>query len=418
MKNIFNILLVFLSFTVILLGQTEELKKKAKLLFKNSGYKEAIEILKQAKEKGTEDPEVYYLLGFYSHYLAYDSRPLIGYGEKYSTKVLSYLEKAIELNPNYGEAYYFLMAEYGARALNLFKDENVEKIVSNYKLAFEKGGFPLWMLEYAKNLLTTCDKNGILIVGGDATFNPVKYLQIIKKYRCDVTVLPYGFFNRPWFVKKMKDGITDILRKVSMNFSDEQIFDMHPYKWDTLTIKIPISDKLKTEFKLSRDNVFEWNVEPNLIGERKKYLSPDKAVLASIVESNKWERPIYFSIGCHPAFYKGLEDNFQFCGLAYKLLPIKTEGTKHSINTEKISDIFLTKENIQNFLDIEKHNMPRGSNTVGNYYWIYYNLALHYSKQSQKEKIIEISDFIESNLLTNTFPYGAKVLAKIKELEK
>ncbi len=418
MKKLLGTILILTSLVVNLFGQTEDIKKEAKLLFKKNNYKIALELLKQAEAKGTDDPEVYYLLGFYSHYLAYDSRPLVGAGLKYSDKVIFYLEKAIELNPNYGNAYYFLMAEYGARALNSLRDENTEDISSNYKLTFEKGGFPLWILEYGKNLLRTCDKNGILIVGGDATYNPLAYLQTVENYRRDVTVIPYGFFNRPWYVKKIKDGIKDVLRKAPIGLTDKQIFDMHPYKWDTLTIKIPISEKLKAEFELLEDEMFKWKMAPNLIGERKKYLSADKAVLASIIEANKWERPIYFSIGCHPTFTKGLTDNFQLCGLANKLLPMATKGTKYSINPEKIREVLLVKKNIQNFKDIEKHNMPRASNILANYYGVLYKLAIYYYEDNQKDKIIEIADFIESNLLTDVFTYGKKYLAKIRQLSR
>jgi len=418
MKKLVGTILILLSIFINILGQTEEIKEEAKLLFKNSDYRRAVEILKQVEAKGTDDPEVYYLLGFYSHYLAYDSRPLVGYGDKYSDNVLYYLEKAIELNPNYGNAYYFLMAEYGARALNSLKEENSEKYTSNYRLAFEKGGFPLWILEYGKNLLNTCDENGILIVGGDATFNPIQYLQIVENYRRDVSVIPYGFFNRPWYVKKMKTGVKDVLRKTPIGLSDEQIFDMHPYKWDTLTIKIPISSILKTKYGLSKDEVFEWEMAPNLKGERKNYLSADKAVLASIIEANKWERPIYFSIGCHPTFTSGLTDNFQFCGLANKLLPMETEESKYSTNHEKIREILLNKNNIQNFMDVEKHDMPRASNVISNYYGILYKLAIYYKENDQLQKVSEIADFIERNLLTNVFPHGNKCVAEIRKLTK
>jgi len=418
MRRLGKTIIILISLFVNTVGQTEDIKKEAKLLFKNSDYKTAVEILKQTEAKGTDDPEVYYLLGFYSHYLAYDSRPLVGYGDKYSDKVLYYLEKAIKLDPNYGNAYYFMMAEYGARALNSLKVENSEEYISNYKLAFEKGGFPLWILEYGKNLLKTCDENGILIVGGDATFNPIQYLQVVENYRRDVSVIPYGFFNRPWYVKKMKIGVADVLRKVPIGLSEEQILDMHPYKWDTLTIKIPISNNLKTKYELSEDEVFEWEIAPNLIGERKNYLSADKAVLASIIEANKWERPIYFSVGCHPAFTTGLTDNFQLNGLANKLFPMKTKNSNYSTSPEKIREVFLNKNNIQNFMDVEKHDMPRASRVLSNYYYGLYKLAIYYKEQNQSEKISEIADFIENNLLADALPNGTEIVAGIKKLIK
>ncbi len=102
------ILLIVALFVSSIIGQNRTSKDEAIEAYKSADYKRAIEILKEIESKGTTDPEIYYLLGFYSHYLAYDSRPLIGYGSKYSNKVVYYLEKTIELNPNYKNTYYLL----------------------------------------------------------------------------------------------------------------------------------------------------------------------------------------------------------------------------------------------------------------------------------------------------------------------
>jgi len=411
------ILLIVALFVSSIIGQNRTSKDEAIEAYKSADYKRAIEILKEIESKGTTDPEIYYLLGFYSHYLAYDSRPLIGYGSKYSNKVVYYLEKAIELDPNYGNAYYFLMAEYGARATKALRDGNSELYISNFKDAFDKGGLPLWLIEYARNMLKSCNENAILITGGDAESNPIRYLQTIENYRTDVTIVSYGFLNRPWYVEKLKEGVKYILRKAPISLSKEQIFDMHPYKWDTLTIKIPISEKLKEKYGLSPDTNFEWKMKPNLIGERKKYLSADKAVLANIIETNKWERPIYFSIGCHPTFVEGLTDNFELNGLVYKLLPIRTNGTEYMINVDAIERVFFDKNNFMDFKDVEKHNMPRASRGLGNYYSVYYKLASKYKAEKRLEKIDETANFIEDNLITEVLPIGEKVLKYIRELK-
>ena len=418
MKHLFEASVFLIILFVNIIGQSEEIKKEAKLLFVNGDYKGAVEILKQAEDKGTDDPEIYYLLGYYSHYLAYDSRPLVGHDAKYSDKVLYYLERAIDLSPNYyGDAYSLIGAEYGARAIGFLQNGDDEKYITSYEEAYGKGAFPHWLLENGRNMLKSCDENAILIVGGDATLNPIKYLQIVENYRRDITVIPYAHLNRPWYIEKLKTGVKDILRKIPIGLSDEQILDMHPYKWDTLIVKIPISEKLKTEYELSDDKIFEWEMIPNLIGESKNYLSPDKAVLASIIETNKWERQIYFSVGCHPSFVSGLTDNFQLCGLINMLLPMETKGSKYYINPEKIREVLLDKDNIQNFKDVEKHNIPRNSGMLYNYYGILYKLAIYYKNQNQTERIIEIADFIENNLLTDVLPNGAEIVSKIRKLK-
>jgi tetratricopeptide (TPR) repeat protein len=416
--------LYYILLTVIILSfcnafaQTSNPKEEATKAFKAENYVKAIEILKNAEANGTEDPEIYYLLGYYSHYLAYDSRPLIGYGTKYSNKVLHYLETAIELNPNYGDAYYFLGAEYGARARESFQIGNIKSYIANFRMAYEQGGLPLWLIENGKNILNSCDENAILIVGGDAVINPIKYIQLVEDYRKDITVIPYWGLSWPWYVEKLRSGVEGILRKAPIGMSKEQIYKMHPYKWDTLTIEIPISEKLKTDFQLLADKKFEWKLEPNLKSENRTYLSADRAVLADIVITNKWERPIYFSLGCNPSVFAGLYNNFQLSGLAFKLLPIKTKNTKYAFNPDKIVSILFDKNNIKNFMDVEKHNMPRTSGMLSNYYFVFYKLALYYKEQNQLQKIDEIADYIENNLLTDVLPNGVKMVNKIRELNK
>ena len=416
MNHLSNVILIIIVLFVNILGQTNNLKNEATKVFKTGDYERAIGILEKAEIKGTEDPEVYYLLGYYSHYLAYDSRPLVEYNTEYSNRVLRYFEKAIELNPNYGNAYYFIGAEYGARAIKSLQIGDFKSYISNYKKAYKKGAFPLWLIEYGKNILNSCDENAILIVGGDAEFNPIQYLQLVEHYRRDITVVPYGFLNRPWYVEKLRTGVKDILRKAPIGLSEEQIFDMHPYKWDKLTIGIPISEKLKKDFALSSKKTFEWRLEPNLNSGEKTYLSADKAVLANIIKTNKWERPIYFSLGSNLSFSSGLKEYFQLDGLTYKLLPIRTEKTKYRMNTNKITDVLLDKNNIKNFDDVNKHNMPRASKILKNYYVVLYRLAVYYKGQNQNQKITEIANFIKNNLLTDVFPNMKNVSKKIKEL--
>ncbi len=223
-----------------LCGQEANLKENALSAFRQGDYENAIELLVRAKNKDPDDAEIYYSLGYFSHYLAYDSRPLIGHDDNYSDKVLQYLTKAIELNPEFGDAYYFIGAEYGARALQALQRNDKSTYISSYQTAYERGAFPAWLIEYARNTLKSCDKKAILFTGGDAEFNSIQYLQVVENNRKDVTAIPLALLNRPWYVQRLRNGFGDILPKAPISLSNEQILDMHPYKWDTLTIEIPI----------------------------------------------------------------------------------------------------------------------------------------------------------------------------------
>ena len=77
-------------------------------------YHAAIALLEKAVKKTPEDAEIWYYLGWFNHYLASDSRPLTGCDYlTHSQKVFEYLNEAIRLNPQYGDALYFYAAECG-----------------------------------------------------------------------------------------------------------------------------------------------------------------------------------------------------------------------------------------------------------------------------------------------------------------
>ncbi len=414
-----RVLLIF-AFSILLIvplfSQETGLKKQAMAKFRQGDYVKAIELLEEAKIKAPKDAEIYYYLGYFSHYLAYDYRPLIGYNVDYSDNVLRYLLKAVELNPHFGNAYYFIGAEYGARAIGALQNEDKHRYKTAYRMAFKYEAFPLWLLEYGRNILNSCDKNAVLFVGGDAEFNPSQYLQVVEHFRTDVTVIPIALLDRPWYVETLCKGVAGVLKKAPLGFTHEQILNMHPYKWDTLTITIPISDALKNELQLSPAATMKWNILPDLKSDRGPRLSAGRAVLANIVETNKWQRPICFSLGCHPYFLAGLDDYFQLYGVVNRLLPVKTKNSIYRISPRRVEKILSDVRNIKDFYDVKSHDMPRVSNILLNYYVVLYRLAAHYKEQNQKGKIKKIVIYIKKYLSPDIFPGGRELMKRIVEI--
>ncbi|MHB8854503.1 MAG: tetratricopeptide repeat protein [Ignavibacteriaceae bacterium] len=416
MKNKLFIFFILSTLLLPLYGQTTNLKEDAIKVAGQGNYTKAIELLEKAKTESPNDPEIYYYLGVFMHYLAYDSVPLVGYNSSYPDKVLGNLEKAIKLKPDYGDAYYFIGAQYGGNALDAIQDQNAKEYKNSFKKAYDMGAFPAWLIEYDKNILKSCDANAILFIGGDSEFDPIQYLQVIENYRKDVTVIPISLLESPWYVITLKKGFDDILKGVSISLSEEQIMDLHPYKWDTLIVSIPLSRKSKDEFNLSGDEVMKWKLEPDIIFNGKPCLSSERAVLLNIIESNKWERPIYFSLGINSSSLSGLDKYFQLSGMAFKLLPFETDKTNYKTDAAKIEEVLLNKENIKNFKDVDKHNMPRVSYTLNNYKNVLIQLALFYRGKKQFEKINEIANYMKENLTAESLPAGEKYIQVINEL--
>lgn len=247
-----------------------------------------------------------------------------------------------------------------------------------------------------------------MFTGGNADFDICTYLQLHENFRQDITIIPIGNIDRPWYVKFLKNGLNNGVKKINLHLTEQQIMDIHPFKWKTTTVAIPVSDKHKKEFELPKDYKLQWEVKPDLSSERmhakikgekakkRTYLSPQRAILLQIIENNFSQRPIYFSNFCSPTFYGGLNQYFQNCGLVSRLTPTVTKGTNYAFDYGKIENL-LQKENLKDFGMLIDNDIPRISNiTLSGYYVAFLNLL-----ESKNNK--------ERNLLKDLFDQYLKI---------
>jgi hypothetical protein len=83
-----TMVIMLLAFLIqIAQGQVPNLKEQALEKFREEHYDEAIALLEQAAKLTPDDAEVFYYLGWFNHYRAYDSRPLSGYDFTYSERI-------------------------------------------------------------------------------------------------------------------------------------------------------------------------------------------------------------------------------------------------------------------------------------------------------------------------------------------
>jgi len=414
MKKIISI--VFLLQSLFLQAQDFNLKNEAIEQFKNENYPLAIHLMERAKKENPTDAEIYYYLGFFSHYLANDSRPLVGYDYQMSERIFAYLDKAIELNPKYGNAKYFYGAECSSNAFKAMQNYDSESLRKIYGKAFDIGAYPEWLLEFGRNMLANCGKNALLFTGGNADFDVCMYLQLHENYRTDISIMPIGNIDRPWYVKYIKEGIIPGFRKVNIELTDAQIYDMHPYKWDTTIVSIPVSEELILRYGLSASAEMEWEIVPDLSSDRnhskirgekiqkRTYLSPQRAILLHIIESNKWERPICFSNMANPFFWGGLDAFFQNCGLVSRLMPFKTHETKWETDYHKL-ELWLSSENdFSDYCSVLEEDIPRISGLLNSYHIAVINLLEHYKNSGDKESLKKILRIYHKKLSIGKFP--------------
>jgi len=81
-----------------------------------------------------------------------------------------------------------------------------------------------------------------------------------------------------------------------------------------------------------------WTVSPDLKGVR-DYLSCERAFLLEIIESNNWERPIYWTLGMDNRYLGGLDSCGSYKGLVYKLLLFKTSETEYEVDASSLKNL-------------------------------------------------------------------------------
>lgn len=428
MNFIKTMVLSFMLLPLMMSGQTEKLKEKALQAFKEENYPKGIKLMKAASKKHPTDAEVFYYLGVFTHYNAYDSRPLAGYDASYSDTVFKYLDKALEINPGFGNARYFYTAECGAAATRAMRNGQDEKVAEYLKKAYKKGGFPEWALGYGKRLLRQVPQDAILFTHGDFIFNTLNYLQICRSERTDVSVIPLVLLSRPWFVLEVKKG--GLMRNVAINISEEQIMSMHPYKWETTTISLNVPEKLCQKHKVDADYTMDWEVKPDLSSNRviskiegekaepRRYLSGQRAVLMSILETNEWERPVFFSKGFEKYYLAGLDAYFQDYGMVNKLLPLKTKGTEWEINVKGLEKLVFDNS-YEDYSDVLENDQPRASRVLTTYYSPFIALARHYKQTSREEKLEEVIENFRRKMMIGLRPeYEKRMLEYLKEIKK
>jgi hypothetical protein len=214
------------------------------------------------------------------------------------------------------------------------------------------------------NYLLTTAPNAVLFTYGDNDSFPVWYNQDVEGVRTDVRVANLSYIQAGWYIEMM--------RQKAFN-SDPLPLSLTPEKYiEGLREQLPVNNRVDKPVPMkdiiafvgSEDGKFKVDLSGrgdfvNYIPANKFIIDVDSATVISngtvkpyfadrlvspmiweysrddafkgdlaimdLLSTNKWERPVYYATTVPSSQYKGLEKYFIQEGLAYRVVPVKTD---------------------------------------------------------------------------------------------
>jgi hypothetical protein len=286
--------------------------------------------------------------------------------------------------------------------------------------------------DYAYNLLQSCAPNAILFTNGDNDTFPVWYLQDVEGIRRDVRVANLSLINTSWYAKQLKNREPYGTPKVSIRYSDEELDELKPTRWESQMVTLPVPKEAYKEFGITDTAItnkrhITWKMDPTVSFGDIQAIRYQDIMVREIVEANNWKRPIYFAVTGGDDSKIGLMEYLRMEGMALRLVPFK-----NPLNTEFLDEGIIHKQLFAENVIPSKNYKPgfifRGINDptiffdenqerlLQNYRNAFIRAAIYYQAIGREKDVIASLDKMESTIPRKQIKIDHRLLFDIGNL--
>jgi tetratricopeptide (TPR) repeat protein len=236
--------------------------------------------------------------------------------------------------------------------------------------------------DFGYNYLESCEPDAIIFTNGDNDTFPLWYAQEIEGIRTDVRVCNTSYLQTDWYIDQMKrqaynsdplpiswnredyiQGTRDVAYVVPVT---EQAIDLKTaLEWvrtnDSRYKKLPgynqdidyIPSQTLTYKTDSAAVVSTGTLSPKyqpymlkdmtIDLKNKNTVGKQELIILDMLQTNNWQRPMYYAITVASDQYVRLDGYFQQTGMAYQIVPLDTKNSALAIQTEKMYDNVMNK---------------------------------------------------------------------------
>ncbi len=319
--------------------------------------------------------------------------------------------------------------------------------------------------DYASNILESCQKNAILFTYGDNDTYPVWYAQEVEGIRRDVRVINLSLIAVDWYIENQRRKFNDS-GPVKMSIPQEQlrgslrnqVFYYNPENPDgkgvdrafttTAFLKYigedhPVESgngrKFETHmptqnvyFEINRDRAIAAGMvsptDTNFVDKipvklNPGYITKDDIAVLDIINSNMYDRPIYFSVTCNGEKLMGMEDYTRLEGMALRIVPVKTKSDPGlyiygagEVNLDTSYNIIMNKFRWGNFDKVDQFVDHSYAPSIQAMRMIMMRNALSWQSIGQNEKAIAIANKYFEAFPNMNFQYDVRIMPFIQVL--